>query len=53
MLVNQHFANTDELEDAQAERCVALHGCLEIIRSTTRFSWWPQRIHRRYGPRRS
>src|SRR5258708_820126 len=53
VLVNRHFASIEELEDAQAERCVALQGCPDLIRSTTRFSWWPQRIHRRHGPRRS
>lgn len=49
-LVNRHFASIDELEDAQAERCVALQACPDLIRSTTRFSWWPRRIHRRHGP---
>ncbi len=53
VLVNRHFATIDELEDAQAERCVALQCRPELIRSTTRFSWWPQRIHRLHGPRRS
>jgi hypothetical protein len=52
VLVNRHFANIEALEDAQAERCVALQARPELIRSTTRFSWWPQRIHRRHGPRR-
>jgi transposase len=53
VLANRHFADIEELEDVQAERCVALQGRPELIRSTTRFSWWPQRIHRRHGPRRS
>src|SRR5690348_4181226 len=53
VLVNRHFASIQELEDAQAERCVALQGCPDLIRSTTRCSWWPMRIHRRHGPRRS
>jgi transposase len=52
VLVNQHFASIEALEDAQAERCVALQDRPDLIRSTTRFSWWPQRIHRRHGPRR-
>jgi transposase len=52
VLVNRHFASVEDLEDAQAERCVALQGRPDLIRSTTRFSWWPQRIHRRHGPRR-
>ncbi len=53
VLVNRHFATIEQLEYAQAERCVALQGRPELIRSTTLFSWWPQRIHRRHGPRRS
>jgi transposase len=48
VLVNRHFASIEELEDAQAERCVALQDQPDLIRSTTRFSWWPQRIHRRH-----
>ena len=50
VLVNRHFASIEELEDAQAERCVALQARPDLIRSTTRFSWWPRRIHRRHGP---
>jgi len=52
VLVNRHFASIDELEGAQAEHCAALQARPDLIRSTTRFSWWPQRIHRRHGPRR-
>jgi transposase len=52
VFVNRHFATIEELEDTQAERCVTLQGRRDLIRSTTRFSWWPQRIHRRHGPRR-
>jgi hypothetical protein len=54
VLVNRHLhpvATIEQLEDAQAERCVALQGRRDLIRSTTRFSWWPQRMHRRHGPR--
>jgi transposase len=54
VLVNRHLhpvASIEELEDAQAERCVALQARPELIRSTTRFPWWPDRIHRRRGPR--
>lgn len=51
VLVNQHFASIEELEDAQAERCVALQARPDRIRSTTRFHWWPQRIGKRQGPR--
>jgi transposase len=53
VLVNRHFATIDDLEDAQAERCVALQARPELIRSTTLFHWWPQRIKKRQGPRRN
>jgi transposase len=52
VLVNRHFASIDELEDAQAERCVALQTQSDLIRSTTLFHWWPRRIRKRQGPRR-
>ncbi len=51
VLVNRHFASIEELEDAQAERCVALQARLDLIRSATRFRWWPMRITKRQGPR--
>lgn len=44
VLVNRHFASIEELEDAQAARCVALQARPDLIRSTTRFHWWPRRI---------
>ena len=50
VLVNRHFASIDELEDAQAQRCVALQAYRALVRSTTCFHWWPQRLHRRHGP---
>lgn len=53
VLANRHFANIDDLEDAQAERCVALQARPDLIRSTTLFHWWPQRIRRRQGPKRN
>src|SRR5260221_336743 len=34
-LANRHFASIDELEDAQAARCVALQARPDLIRSTT------------------
>jgi hypothetical protein len=46
-LANRHFATIDDLEDAQAERCIALQASPDLIRSTTRFHWWPQRIRKR------
>lgn len=51
-LANRHFATLDDLEDAQAECCVALQARPDLIRSTTLFHWWPQRIKERQGPRR-
>jgi transposase len=50
VLINRHFASIEEWEDAQVERCVALHDQPDLIRSTTRFSWWPQRLRKRQGP---
>jgi transposase len=53
VLANRHFATIEELEDAQAERCVTLQARRDLIRSATLFPWWPQRIKKRQGPRRS
>ncbi|HKW23805.1 MAG TPA: transposase, partial [Ktedonobacterales bacterium] len=47
VLANRHFASIEDLEDAQADRCVALQARPDLIRSTTLFHWWPQRIRRR------
>jgi transposase len=49
-LANRHFSSIDDLEDAQAARCVALQARLPLIRSATLFPWWPRRIARRHGP---
>jgi transposase len=46
VLVNRHFASIEELEDAQAARCVALQSHRALVRSTTSFTWWPQRLRR-------
>ena len=51
-LINRHFATIDDLEDAQFARCLDLQQRPDLIRSTTRFHWWPQQIHKRLGPRR-
>jgi transposase len=51
-LVNRHFVSIEELEDAQAARCVVLQGQRELVRSTTCFGWWPQRLHKRLLPMR-
>jgi transposase len=40
-LTNRHFSSIEELEDAQAQRCVALQAHPDLIRSTTRFHWGP------------
>jgi transposase len=52
VLVNRHFASIDELEDVQAARCVALQTRRDLVRSTTLFQWWPQRLHQRRLPKR-
>lgn len=52
-LVNQHFASIEDLEDAQFARCAALQQRPDLIRSTTCFHCWPNRIHKRLGPRRN
>jgi transposase len=51
VLLNRHFADLDEPEDAQARRCVALQARRDLIRSATHFPWWPLRIKQRQGPR--
>jgi transposase len=51
-LLNRHFASIEELEDALAERCVALQAHRALVRSTTLFHWWPQRLRQRHGRRR-
>ena len=53
VLTTRHFADLDELEDAQARRCVALQRCRDLVRSAMRFSWWPLHIKKRQGPRRN
>jgi DDE superfamily endonuclease len=53
VLANRHFATIGDLEDAQAQRCVALQAHPERIRSMTLFPWWPHRIKKRQGPRRN
>jgi transposase len=51
VLVNRHFASIEELEDVQAARCVTLQARHDLIRSTTLFHWWPQRLRKRQAPR--
>jgi transposase len=51
-LINRHFASIEALEDAQFARGAALQQQPALVRSTTRFHWWPKQIHKRLGPRR-
>lgn len=41
-LANRHFADLDELEAAQAARCLALRDQRDVIRAHTHFHWWPE-----------
>ncbi len=50
---DQHFATIEDLEDAQFAWCAALQRRPDLIRSTTRFRWWPKRIAICGGPRRN
>jgi len=50
VLLNRHFATIEELEDTQFARCFELQHRPDVIRSTTSFHWWPQRIRKRQGP---
>jgi transposase len=52
-LINRHFESMEDLEEEQLARCAALQRQPEHIRSTTLFHWWPHRLQRRLGPRRS
>jgi chromosome condensin MukBEF complex kleisin-like MukF subunit len=41
VLINEHFATIDELEDTLADHCDRLQRQLDVIRSATLFHWWP------------
>ena len=41
-VANQHFERIEELEEALVGRCVALREQPELIRSHTRYHWWPE-----------
>jgi transposase len=41
-VANRHFEEIEELEEALVERCVALCDQPELIRSHTRYHWWPE-----------
>ncbi len=41
-VANHHFERIEDLEEALVERCVALGDQPEVIRSYTRYHWWPE-----------
>src|SRR5919202_6384015 len=41
-VANRYFEEIEELEEALVERCVALGDQPEVIRSYTRYHWWPE-----------
>jgi hypothetical protein len=41
-LANRHFHDVDELQTAQAQRCLRLQAMPAVIRAQTNFHWWPQ-----------
>jgi transposase len=41
-VANRHFEEMDDLEEALVERCVSLHEQPDLIRSYTRYHWWPE-----------
>jgi hypothetical protein len=43
-VANRFFEAIEELEASLVERCVALCGQQKIIRSYTRYHWWPQAV---------
>jgi transposase len=53
VLINQHFATIEDLEEVQLARCAALQRQAAVIRLTTCFHWWPRQIHKRRGPRKA
>jgi transposase len=40
-VANRRFETLDELQEAQAERCVTLQSDTACVRHTTLFHWWP------------
>lgn len=42
VLVNRHFADLDQLEQAQVERCHWLYHQHQLLQSHTLFHWWPR-----------
>jgi hypothetical protein len=41
-VANRYFEEIEELEEALGARCVALRDKPELIRSYTRYHWWPK-----------
>jgi hypothetical protein len=41
VLINEHFATIDELEDTLADHCDRLQRQQDVIHSATLFHWWP------------
>jgi transposase len=41
-VANRHFEEIGELEEAQSGRCEELSKQREVIRSYTRYHWWPE-----------
>jgi hypothetical protein len=52
-LMQPFIADLDALDEAQFARCATLQRQPERIRSATLFPWWPKRIKKRQGPRRT
>jgi hypothetical protein len=41
-VANRHFEGLEEMEEALVERCQTLRAQPEVIRSYTRYHWWPE-----------
>lgn len=52
-LINRHFLSIEDLEDVQLARCAQLQDQPDRLRSATLFPWWPRRIKKRQGPKRT
>ncbi|GHO61212.1 hypothetical protein KSC_001040 [Ktedonobacter sp. SOSP1-52] len=46
-IANRHFKTLDELQEVQAQRCVALQNDVTCIRHATLFHWWPTSLFTR------
>src|SRR5215208_508325 len=43
-VANRYFEEIEDLEEALVERCLALLDQPELIRSYTRYHWWPNAV---------